>query len=672
MKNTLLVIFLLIPFISKTQWNGDPLIADNKVITTSLNDYNYGYTLSDNNNGSIVITGSKDFDSEILKIYAQRIDLNGFIKWGTAESPVLIFDGSAEGILSDAVEDGNGGAYIGWLDYRNNENGDIYLQHVNNSGIVLWTQNGIKVTNNANTQKGYCRMAKGLNGGVIITWYEGTEDEETGDLNAEVYVQSFSLSGSAQWPSNIPVSTVGHIRFSMEIISDGSGGGIVVFSDARNSVYDPDFQFSNCDLYAQKVNQFGNRVWGDEGKLISNAYDFELVRAYDFGGIHPVVSDGNGGAIIVFQDSKDHSSTEESRNIYAQHIDASGNLKWDASGVPINTDGKVTTVDNVVSDINNGAVVGWSYAYDDDDGDSRIIHINSAGNSDWSLVQPDTHSSLSLINDGIGNYIYTWSEFLGTYSIIKAQKISNTGAKIWAAEGVPVCTNPAANANEPQAILSDNGSAIITWEDIRNLSTTKWDIYAAKILGTSVLPVVIKEFTGSLNQNNIVLNWLVLTDVEIKEFKVERAINNYQFKPITTLVSKSQNSLQSHYQFTDNTAPPGKLYYRLIIVEKDGKETVSNIIYIDKKDATIFSVNLLENPARNMLNFSMRSSKQINLDILITDVNGRFIRREKTFLNPGSTITVSYDISNLSSGQYFLTFKDEFGIIKTKKVFIKL
>ena len=63
-----------------------------------------------------------------------------------------------------------------------------------------------------------------------------------------------------------------------------------------------------------------------------------------------IVSDGAGGAIVIWVDSGD---------IYAQRVNGSGNLLWATGGVAICTAPNTQSYSSIVSDGTGGAIIAW-------------------------------------------------------------------------------------------------------------------------------------------------------------------------------------------------------------------------------------------------------------------------------------------------------------------------
>jgi len=94
-------------------------------------------------------------------------------------------------------------------------------------------------------------------------------------------------------------------------------------------------------------------------------------------------TDGNGGAIIVWQDSR--AGTWLSYGIYAQRVDANGNVLWTQDGVAIHTGEYQHYGPQIVSDGAGGAIIAWHDKRNNGDlGDLYVQRIDATGAPQWS------------------------------------------------------------------------------------------------------------------------------------------------------------------------------------------------------------------------------------------------------------------------------------------------
>jgi hypothetical protein len=325
-----------------------------------------------------------------------------------------------------------------------------YSQRVNQNGVPLCERNGIQVSS------AYYQEAP------MIT------------------IDSRWLSGNQQAQSPAQSDTANEFK-----------GAIVVWCDWRNEAV------SGCDIYNQVINEDGMGFvethgldpngWG----IVSNAADLQLGQQ--------MVSDGQGGAIMVWDDAR----TQLQWDIYAQRVDADGTFLWTLAGEPIcNNDTTNKYNPKIVPDGQGGAIITWftvdiaGMYYDvyaqRIDADGNLL-LGSGTSADGVAVCTGYHHQCypQIVPDGQGGAIISWQDYRGDNGYeIYAQRIDSSGALIWDSGnpegGIPVCTVENQQYPEPQMVQDGQGGAIITWYDTRNFATNEWDIFAQRIDSTGV------------------------------------------------------------------------------------------------------------------------------------------------------------------------------------------
>mgnify|MGYP001425110152 CR=1 FL=1 len=108
-----------------------------------------------------------------------------------------------------------------------------------------------------------------------------------------------------------------HIEWQRTADIDSQGNFIFGWSDTRQG---------GRDVYVQKTNSLGEELWGEGGIVVVQSEG----RQED-----PIlISDGQGGAYVVWVDYKDE---PEDGDIYAQHILSNGTLQWPEEGIGLAT-----------------------------------------------------------------------------------------------------------------------------------------------------------------------------------------------------------------------------------------------------------------------------------------------------------------------------------------------
>jgi len=449
-------IALALPSPGMAQWQ-----PDGAAVSTATSDQSRPTIIPDGTGGAIITW--RDYRSGTSDdIYVQRVNASGAQQW-TANG-VALCTAANQQYAPTLVSDGAGGAIVTWSDVRSGSNFDIYAQRVNASGVPQWTANGVALCTAVDNQQSPTIVSDGA-GGAIVTW----GDYRAGFTNSDIYAQRVNASGVTQWTANgVALCTAVDNQGGPTILSDGGGGAIVTWADARSGY---------SDIYAQRVNASGVPQWTANGVALCTATYHQ--------GSPMIVSDGAGGAIVTWEDLRSVSSSD----IYAQRVSASGVAQWTANGVALCTAGNDQNNSRIASDGAGGAIVTW---YDLRSGNSNIYaqRVNASGVPQWTVDGIAVCASgaaqfPTIALDGAGGAIVTWQDYRsGTSYDIYAQRVNSSGASQWTADGIALCT--AGNAQEYPVVVSDGKEgAIVAWQDYR--SGVGYDIYAQRIGSTGCL-----------------------------------------------------------------------------------------------------------------------------------------------------------------------------------------
>ena len=122
-------------------------------------------TVSPGNSGEAIFVWS-DTRYGMRNIFAHKINQDGELLWGESGAVVTDLPGRQEDPVS--ITDGNGGVFIAWVDYRFDEQGDIFFQHLDNNGDILLDPNGIALAQVEGKQITINMCTDSL-GGVFVT-----------------------------------------------------------------------------------------------------------------------------------------------------------------------------------------------------------------------------------------------------------------------------------------------------------------------------------------------------------------------------------------------------------------------------------------------------------------------------------------------------------------------
>jgi len=442
---------------AQAAWPSSPYV--NLPVSVAANSQTHPVAVSDGSGGMIVVW--EDSRSGSYDLYAQRISADGVALW--AANGVALCTATNDQFYPSIASDGLGGAVVAWHDERTPANVvDIYAQRINSNGVVQWTANGVPVCVHPEVQD-LPQVVTSTGGGAIVVW----QDLRGTGPSYDVYAQRLSGVGAPQWAANgaVVCGAVGN-QFGPMLASDGIGGAIIAWTDARSGT-------GLDDVYGQRVANAGNMLWTANGVPLGVAAGAQ--RDAD------IIADGSGGAIVVWSDQR--VSTDEA-DIYGQRVAADGARAWGASGSVVNANGGSQLDPRLISDAQGGAIVVWQDGATNPNVNAQ--RVNSSGHRLWAVsgvvvcAAAGDQSVPSIVADGSSGAIVAWADArLGPGSDVFAQRVSSEGATLWTSNGVLLAG--AAGYQDFVAIVGNgDAGALVAWTDER-AGTTSDDVYAQRV-----------------------------------------------------------------------------------------------------------------------------------------------------------------------------------------------
>ncbi len=211
---------------------------------------------------------------------------------------------------------------------------------------------------------------------------------------------------------------------------------------------------------------------------------------------------------------------------------------------------------------------------------------------------------------------------------------------------------------------------VVLGDVIKNTAAIYFDYNLPVLTNTETTTVVAEtfplhllSFSAKKDGKTNLLQWTTAQELNVHHFEIERSKSNREFSKIGVVKAGLTN-----YQYTDNSPLPTINYYRLKMVDKDGRFTYSPIRMINNNG--IFSVNIYPNPAKDKLQLQIDSDKPITLKMDIITQDGKIVLSNNISATEGSILR-SVNISSLQNGTYFLriTFgENEQSVVKFEKV----
>lgn len=165
---------------------------------------------------------------------------------------------------------------------------------------------------------------------------------------------------------------------------------------------------------------------------------------------------------------------------------------------------------------------------------------------------------------------------------------------------------------------------------------------------TSPLPIDLESFKANTDNDNILLSWKTLSELNNDFFLIERSMNGETWETIYKQNGAGNSANQIEYSYIDKSPPKRTIYYRLKQVDFDGKYSFSEILSVNN-NANRSELFFWPNPTYLQLTIN----GEIKENISILNSSGQLIEfKSKIISEDNNQITI--DVSSFNSGLYYI------------------
>lgn len=180
---------------------------------------------------------------------------------------------------------------------------------------------------------------------------------------------------------------------------------------------------------------------------------------------------------------------------------------------------------------------------------------------------------------------------------------------------------------------------------------------AASLTVSNGLPLTLVSFNGKWKDDKALLSWVTETEINVSHFEIERSSTSNGFVKIGTVKATSVPALRNNYSFTDDNPLLPVTYYRLKMVDEDGKSKYSPVVVLKETNKQIISA--YPNPFTNKIRIDYESKINTLLDAMITDMSGKIVYTTTFSISRGNNALMINNMASVPSGVYLLRLRDK-------------
>jgi hypothetical protein len=350
-----------------------------------------------------------------------------------------------------------------------------------------------------------------------------------------------SIKANAQFNLAGPPTVVwANSNLELHTISDREGGFFSAFAaDYLSS--------TNRNIYLQRLDAAGNKLWGDKGIKVSDRPEDEGIPFLVLG---KTTSGQKRLMVFWYIGGKVSSSHQNSYSLFAQSFSMNGQPQWAENGILVSNDfygGNANRSYDILPTLNeNKMVIAFPKFYNPGNIRLQTLNVNdgSLGFANNGIVLDNTKFSdevrLSYTDDNSGKMMIAWGNYWSYYPTglraqifnpinnnllfnnyfvitpsinnshyqqhinlagntiawrdnrdgnreIYVQKVNMDGTPAWTTSGVRV-TNMANEQSHPKMTQTSDGTTYLTWENTKETSVDSLYCYVTKINPDGTFP----------------------------------------------------------------------------------------------------------------------------------------------------------------------------------------
>lgn len=174
-------------------------------------------------------------------------------------------------------------------------------------------------------------------------------------------------------------------------------------------------------------------------------------------------------------------------------------------------------------------------------------------------------------------------------------------------------------------------------------------------------------------EKTVLLDWTVFCRQKIDHFEVERSFDAVTYASIQTI--KAQPVLQeiTAYHTTDDISGLNAktIYYRLKAKGESGRLKYSPVISVKTNAGFIQDIQVAPNPVRERIQLGIKTEKPMQVEISITNVNGKKMLRSVQNLVTGTNYLTYNEVKSWQGGIYLLVVNTGNAVLTKKFIVLK-
>jgi len=283
----------------------------------------------------------------------------------------------------------------------------------------------------------------------------------------------------------------------------------------------------------------------------------------------------------------------------------------------------------------------------------RHYDLMPSGNGPATVIIYATQAEFTAFNTYITNNSLPWPRLPAD----SADNLGRANISITQFHGLPSdnTTGPGGRYDATRSELIPNSAITTTWNGrywTLSFAVSGFSGFFITSGSAAPLPIRLKDIAAKNRGNRNEVQWVTAAETAGSYFEVERSFDARNFTKIGTVSSRSING--AAYSFDDEQPANGINYYRLKMIEANGRSVYSKIVNARVHQDGVFAAAVYPNPAGEQATFHINDMVADNAMLTLMDLNGKILQQIAVKAN-----ITKLELNGLAGGLYLIRYRDD-------------
>lgn len=186
------------------------------------------------------------------------------------------------------------------------------------------------------------------------------------------------------------------------------------------------------------------------------------------------------------------------------------------------------------------------------------------------------------------------------------------------------------------------------------MSTVTIDSFAVVSAPDILLPLDLLDFNAAIVEGGVKLKWITSEEVNVSHFEILRSGDGNNFSQVSKVNAKG-GSGKTNYELIDAVNFSGKAFYRLNMVDLDGRAKLSQIVMIRLNGKNQPVIVIAPNPVQSLMKVKMSDFAAGAYNIELRNSIGQLQYAKAVQLNGNEHTETIERTKAMSKGLYIIT-----------------